>query len=55
MMLEKSPGNCDVSKLCIIHLFEGDFNFNNKWLGKMTIAQAELHDLLAHKQYGSWK
>jgi len=40
-MLEMSLGNCDVSKLQIIHLFKGDFNFNNKWLGKTTIAQAE--------------
>jgi len=55
VMLEKSPGNCDMAKLWIVHLFEGNFNFNNKWLGKMMIAQVEAKELLAHKQYGSQK
>jgi len=33
MLLEKQPGNLNVEKLCIILLFEGDFNNNNKWPG----------------------
>jgi len=33
VMLEKQAGNFNVEKLCIILLFEGDFNQNNKWLG----------------------
>jgi len=48
-MLEKLPGNNDVAKLCIIHLFEADFNFSNKWLGKMTIAQAKVQGLIAQE------
>jgi len=32
-MLEKVAGNCAVKKLCIIMLFEVDFNNNNKWVG----------------------
>jgi len=55
VMLENLLGNCDVVKLHIIHLFKGNFNFNNKWLGKTMIAQAESKGLLAHEQYGSWK
>jgi len=32
VLLEKQLGNLNVEKLCIILLFEGDFNNNNKWL-----------------------
>jgi len=53
-MLEKSPGIHDISKLQIIHLFKGGFNFDNKWLGKTTMVQAESKELLAHEQYCSW-
>jgi len=56
VILEKSPGNCDVAKLQIIHLFKGDFKYNNKGLlGHTSIKQAEMHELLVHKQYGSRK
>jgi len=30
-MIEKSAGDFNVEKLCIILLFEADFNANNKW------------------------
>jgi len=53
VMLEKSLGNCNVAKLQIIHLFEGNFNYNNKWLGHTSIKQVETHTLLAQEQYGS--
>jgi len=33
VMLEKQQGNLNIEKLCIILLFEGNFNNNNKWLG----------------------
>ena len=42
-----------MAKLQIIHLFEADFNFNSKWLGKTAVAQGELKQLLAQEQYGS--
>jgi len=55
VMLAKPLRNCNISKLWIIHLFKGNFNFNNTWLGKMAIMKTELQQLLAHKQYGIWK
>jgi len=55
IILEKLPGNNDMTKPCIIHLFKVDFNINNKWLGKTAIAQAEVKGLIAQEQYGSWK
>jgi len=54
-MLEKSPGNFNVEKLCIILLFEADFNSNNKWLGRAVMLSVEQCGLLAPKQYGSQK
>jgi len=33
VLLKKQPGNLNVEKCCIILLFKGDFNNNNKWLG----------------------
>jgi len=55
VMLEKLAGNDNVEKLCIIMLFEADFNNNNKWIGKQVMLTAEKHGLLAPEQYGSWK
>jgi len=48
-------GNNEVDKLCIIHLFKADLNFNNKWLGNKTIVKAKKQDLIAKEQYGSRK
>jgi len=55
VMLEKMAGNCSVEKLCIIMLFEADFNNNNKWLGRAIMANAERQQLLAPEQCGSCK
>jgi len=55
VMLEKLAGNDNMEKLCIIMLFEADFNHNNKWLGRVTIQLAEAKNLLAPEQYGSRK
>jgi len=53
MMLEKIAGNCKVSKLCIILLFEGDFNQLNKFIRKEIMHQTEENGLVAGEQYGS--
>jgi len=55
VMLEKQVGNFNVEKLCIILLFEGDFNQNNKWLGRVAMFHAEAHRQMAKEQYGSQK
>jgi len=47
--------NFNVEKLHIILLFEADFNSNNKWLGHAIMLNVEQFNLLAPKQYGSWK
>jgi len=54
-MLEKLPGNFNLSKLQIILLFERDFNDNNKWLGWAVMFYAKQNNLLAKDQYGSQK
>jgi len=53
VMLEKIARNCEVSKLCIILLFEADFNQLNKFIGKEMMYQSEENDLVAGEQYGS--
>jgi len=55
IMLEKVAGNDNVQKLCIIMLFEADFNNNNKWLGRAVMKLAEAHTLMALQQYRSRK
>jgi len=55
VMLEKIPGNCNLDKLCIIVLFEADFNYNNKRIGQAVMLSAEQAGLLALEQYGSRK
>jgi len=52
-MLEKIAGNCDVAKLCIILLFEVDFNQLNKFIRKEMMHQAEDNSLIVGEQYGS--
>jgi len=42
-------------KLCIILLFEANFNSNNKWLGWAVMLSMEQFGLLASEQYGSHK
>jgi len=53
VMLKKIAGNCEASKLCIILLFEADFNQLNKLVGKEMMYQAEENGLVAGEQYGS--
>jgi len=55
VMLEKQKGNLNVEKLQIILLFEGDFNNNNKWLGRAVMFNAKAHNQMAPEQYGSCK
>jgi len=55
VMIEKTADNFNVEKLCIILLFEADFNANNKWLGCAIMFQAEKENLLANAQFGSQK
>jgi len=54
-MLEKQAGNFNMEKLRIILLFEGDFNQNNKWLGREVMFNAKAHQQVAKEQYGSRK
>jgi len=53
VMLEKIAGNCEVTKLRIILLFEVDFNQLNKFIGKEMMYQAEENRLVVGEQYGS--
>jgi len=53
VLLEKSPGNFNVEKLCIILLFEADFNHNNKWVGRAIMLNAELARMSVVEQYSS--
>jgi len=49
----KKAGNCNVTKLRIILLFEADFNQLNKFIGKEMMNQAKEQGLVAGEQYGS--
>jgi hypothetical protein len=53
VMLLKQFNNFHVSKLRAILLFEADFNFNNKRIGRSLMWQAEDMGWLAPEQYGS--
>jgi len=50
VMLEKIPRNCNLDKLQIIVLFEADFNYNNKCMGRAIMLSVEQAGLLAPKQ-----
>jgi len=52
-MLEKSPGNFQVDKLCIILLFEEDFNQLNKHIRWEMMHHTEQYGLVAGEQYSS--
>jgi len=47
--------NFNIEKLQIILLFKGDFNQNNKWLGRVVMFHAEEKQQMAKEQYGSCK
>ena len=54
-MLLKKQGVFQVDKLRTILLYEADFNYMNKFLGRHMLAQAEQYNLMAPEQYGSRK
>ena len=53
IMLEKKPGVYNVDKLRTILLFQPDFNFGNKAIGRGMMTQAESLHLIPEAQYGS--
>jgi hypothetical protein len=53
VMLLKQPNNYNVEKLRVILLFEADFDFNNKRIGREMMFHAEQNHWIAPKQYGS--
>jgi hypothetical protein len=53
VMLLKQLNNFHVSKLRAILLFEADFNFNNKRIGRALMWKAEDEQWIAPEQYGS--
>jgi hypothetical protein len=55
VMLLKQHNNFNVNKLRAILLFEADFNFNNKRIGRALMWKAEDEQWLAPEQYGSRK
>ena len=55
VFIEKKNKSSQVDKLRIILLYESDFNFNNKILGRQALENAEKFNLLAKEQYGSRK
>ena len=54
-MIKKKSQVEHISGLRSVVLTEADFNFNNKILGKSTMAAAETAQVLAKEQYGSRK
>ena len=55
IMIEKKPGEINVTKLRTILLMEVDFNQGNKRLGRQLMRHAESAGLLALEQHGSRK
>ena len=52
-LLTKEHGNFRIDRLRTILLYEADYNFNNKILGKRMMYHAERENILAPEQYGS--
>ena len=52
-MLLKKEGVTKVDRLRTIVLFEADYNYMNKFIGKAVMATAEANQTLADEQYGS--
>lgn len=55
LMLQKKKKGNHVSMLRTICLFEADFNFNNKKVGRDMLKCAEVNKLIPREQYGSRK
>lgn len=53
IMIEKKAGVYNVDKLRTILLFQPDFNFGNKVIGRAMMRQAEALHLIPEAQYGS--
>ena len=53
VMILKKAGLYNLEKLRTICLFQADFNHNNKFLGKSTMAHAAEHQLTATEQYST--
>jgi len=53
VMIAKDPGSSKVHRLCVIHIYEADYNFllQAKW--RSLLSHAETHNLLHLGQYGS--
>ena len=51
--LRKKEGELRVDKTRIIVLYEADFNFTNKWIGKEMMKKSEKGKLLSIEKYGS--
>ena len=54
-LLTKEHGNFRINRLRTILLYEADYNFNNKVLGRRMMYNAESANILAPEQYGSRK
>ena len=54
-LIPKEEGNYNIKRLRTILLYEADFNFNNKLLGRRMMQAAEDHSVIAQEQYGSRK
>ena len=52
-MLQKKEGETDINKLRIINLWNANSNFNFKLLAYRMMRNAETHNLVPDKQYGS--
>ena len=54
-LIPKEKGNYRINRLRTILLYEADYNFNNKVLGRRMMSTAEKLSILAPEQYGSRK
>ena len=54
-LIPKEEGNYNIKRLRTILLYEADFNFNNKLLGRRMMQAAEDNGVIAREQYGSRK
>ena len=54
-IIPKEHGNYRINRLRTILLYEADYNFNNKILGRRMMKRAEQYGILAPEQYGSRK
>ena len=55
VMIPKKADSKKAEQLRVICLMEPDFNFMNKWMGKITMANAEAANSIAPEQFGSRK